>query len=98
VAAAAVAIAAEYGADLAAHHSMSLDRHLAVQADYLVCMTDSHLQAVLAQFPHLACQPRLLNPAGQDLPDPIGQDESVYRACAEQIWRDLEPLVDELAL
>ena len=30
------------------------------------------------------------------LPDPIGQDESVYRTCAEQIWQDLEAFVRDL--
>ena len=28
--------------------------------------------------------------------DPIGQDESVYRTCAEQIWQDLETFVRDL--
>jgi len=38
----------------------------------------------------------LLSPSGADLPDPIGQEESVYRSCAEQIWQDLEAFVEEM--
>jgi len=96
-AAPAVEIAREYGADLSGHVSQHLDRHLAAQADHLVCMTAGHLQTLLALFPQLGCEPRLLSPAGTDLPDPVGQDESVYRTCAAQIWQDLEPLVAQLA-
>ncbi len=92
----AVAVAREYGADLTRHASQPLDMALAAQADHLVCMTGGHREVLVGALPHLGCQPRLLSPAGTDLPDPIGQDESVYRACAGQIWQDLEVLVAEL--
>jgi protein-tyrosine-phosphatase len=92
-AAPAVEVARTYGADLSGHVSQHLDQHLAAQADHLVCMTQGHLQSLVSLFPHLACEPRLLSPSGADLPDPIGQDEPVYRSCAEQIWQDLEALV-----
>lgn len=93
----AVQIAADYQADLFRHGSRFLRRELALQADYLVCMTDAHLQLLRAQYPYLGCAPRLLSPEGKDLLDPIGQDESVYRVCAEQIWNDLASLVPLLA-
>jgi tRNA threonylcarbamoyl adenosine modification protein (Sua5/YciO/YrdC/YwlC family) len=93
---AAVEVAREYGAGLSQHCSQPLDRHLAAQADHLICMTQSHLQTLVQFFPYLGCEPRLLSAAGTDLPDPVGQDESVYHACAAQIWQDLEPLVKEV--
>jgi len=95
-AAPAVEVARTYGADLSGHVSQHLDQHLAAQADHLICMTQGHLQSLISLFPHLACEPRLLSPSGADLPDPIGQDEPVYRSCAEQIWQDLEALVTGL--
>jgi protein-tyrosine phosphatase len=93
---AAVAVAREYGADLSQHFSQALDPSLASQADALVCMTQWHLEAVRNYFHDLGCQPRLLSPEGTDLADPIGQEEAVYRGCGEQIWKDLDVLVEEL--
>src|SRR5262249_39942395 len=97
-AALAVEVARTYGADLGGHLSQPLDPHLAAQADHLLCMTQGHLDSLQSLFPHLGCEPRLLSPSGADLPDPIGQDESVYRTCAEQIWQDLESFVRELTI
>src|SRR5205814_9135519 len=82
----AIDIARGYQADLSLHSSQFLRRELALQADHLVCMTESHRLLLRAQYQYLGCEPRLLSPEGKDVPDPIGQDESVYRTCAEQIW------------
>jgi protein-tyrosine phosphatase len=95
-AACAVEVAREHGADLSQHTSKPLDRHLAAQTDHLLCMTQSHLQTLRSYFSHLGCEPRQLSPEGTDLPDPIGQEETVYRSCAAQIWKDLDPLVEQL--
>lgn len=95
-AAAGVGVAREYGADLSQHLSRPLAPELAALADHLVCMTEWHLQAVRTYFPDLSCPPRLLNAEGVDLEDPVGQEEAVYRACAAQIWKDLDGLVQEL--
>ncbi|MBI1917613.1 MAG: Sua5/YciO/YrdC/YwlC family protein [Planctomycetes bacterium] len=95
-AAPAIEVARGYGADLGGHLSQPLDHRLATQADHLIGMTQGHLESLRSLFPHLDCEPRLLSPSGVDLPDPIGQDESVYRTCAEQIWQDLEVFVRDL--
>ena len=92
----AVSMAREYGADLSQHVSRSLDAALAREADHLVCMTQGHLQVLLGYFTDLRCAPRLLSPEGADLPDPVGQEEAVYRTCTGQIWKDLDALVEEL--
>lgn len=92
----AVEVARGYGMDLGAHKSQALDQELAAQADHLVCMTAGHLRALEQHYPHLGCVPRLLSANGADLPDPVGQDETVYRACAARIWEDVEALVGEL--
>jgi len=92
----AIEIGRERGVELSNHASQPLDRFLAVQADYLVCMTRSHLETLVSLFPHLGCYPRLLSADGTDLPDPIGQDAEVYRGCAARIEQDLEGLVEEL--
>jgi tRNA A37 threonylcarbamoyladenosine synthetase subunit TsaC/SUA5/YrdC/protein-tyrosine-phosphatase len=92
----AVRAAAELGADLTAHCSRPLTASLALAADYLIAMTQSHVLALRARFPELGPRLRLLSAEGEDLPDPIGQDEPVYRECAQQIARALERLIPEL--
>jgi protein-tyrosine phosphatase len=84
------------GVDLSTHRSQPLGRELAAQADVLVGMTETHRQTLLAHFQYLNGEPRLLSPEGADLADPVGQDESVYRACADQIARDLRALERDL--
>ncbi len=92
----AVAAARSYGADLSGHRSRPLAPDLAAQADYLIAMTRSHLQVLAEHYRGLASRPRLLSPAGADLPDPVGCPLGVYEECARQIWTFLEPLVEEL--
>ncbi len=91
----AVEAARELGADLSGHASRSLRADLVAQADYLVAMTRSHLQALNAHFPQAGARARLLSGDGDDIADPIGCDQQVYRTCAQQILRRLEELVPE---
>lgn len=88
--------ARSYGADLSVHRSQPLTADLAARADYLVGMTQSHLRALTDCFGHLGVSPRLLDPAG-DIADPLGSDQSVYDACAQQIRQHLEAFVAEIA-
>lgn len=90
------AVVQEHGGDLSQHRSQMISAALVAQADYLVVMTESHRHAVLAAFGHLHPQVRLLNPAGDDLEDPVGGDREVYRACAREIAEHLRGLVDEM--
>jgi protein-tyrosine phosphatase len=89
----AVEVARELGADLSGHRSRPLTPNLVAQADDLIAMTRDHVRALAARFPRQGPRPRLLSAEGQDLPDPIGCDEPVYRECAQQIVRDLERLL-----
>jgi protein-tyrosine phosphatase len=92
----AVEAAQRWGADLSGHRSQPLTAELAGQADYLVLMTRSHVRALLEQFPGLAVRPRLLDPAGDDLADPIGSAQPIYDQCGQQIWSHLTPLLAEI--
>ena len=95
-AAEAVAVAQERGADLSGHASRPLTRALAAQADYLIAMTHTHLQALTAEYDCMGYQPRLLSYDSGDVPDPIGGDEQVYRDCARQILAHLEAFLPEV--
>jgi protein-tyrosine phosphatase len=92
----AVEAARTYGADLAGHVSQPLTPDVAAQADYLVAMTHSHLHSLTAGFPASGSRARLLSPGGDDVGDPIGCEQQVYRDCAEQIWGCLDSLVAEI--
>jgi protein-tyrosine phosphatase len=87
--------AQELGADLSGHASRPLTADLVAQADHVITMTRSHLLAVASQFPRVDPPVRLLGGDGQDIADPIGCDQHVYRECAQQILQHLESLVPE---
>lgn len=92
----AVETARELGADLTGHTSQPLTAELVAQADCLVTMTGSHWQALAERYPHLGHRLRMLGLDGQDVADPIGYDQEIYRECAQEIMRHLERLVPEL--
>jgi len=91
----AAAVARELGADLSVHRSQPLTTDLVVQADHLIVMTCSHVRALAAQAADIGAEPRLLCEDGQDLSDPIGCDQAVYRECSQEILRHLERLMPE---
>ena len=82
------------GGDLSQHQSRPLRPELAAVADHIVAMTDGHLAALRELFPSLGVEPRRL--CADDLPDPIGGDQSVYDRCAQQIRAALTDLVTEV--
>jgi protein-tyrosine phosphatase len=102
----AITVAAEFGADLSGHTSRSVNPQLLLAADDVIAMTQSHLHALAARYlglgrgepggssPGTAPVPRLLC-GDEDLDDPIGADEEVYRECARTILRHLERFLPE---
>jgi protein-tyrosine-phosphatase len=69
---------------------------MVAQADFLFGMTRSHLLALASHNPLPTPRLQLLSPEGEDLPDPIGCDREVYKACAQQITQWLEKRLPEL--
>ena len=92
----AVDVAAAYGADLSGHSTRTMTADLLVQADLVVGMTRSHLEAMEGAAAGLAEGPRLLSPAGEDLADPVGRERAVYEQCAAAIWQQLDALATEI--
>jgi protein-tyrosine phosphatase len=91
----AVRIALEFGADLSGHLSRPVTPELLTRADVLVAMTRQHL-SFLGRLGPLAPPSRLLSAEGGDIDDPLGGTQDVYRACARQIWENLQALLPEL--
>jgi protein-tyrosine phosphatase len=92
----AIQAASEFAVDLTAHTSRPLTAALVSQADLVVAMTQSHLQALALHFPGLGSRFRLLSPDREDLADPVGGNQEVYRECARQILHSLKSLIPEL--
>jgi protein-tyrosine phosphatase len=89
-------VARRHGADLEGHLSQPLTTQLLAHADHIWTMTQSHLRALLSRYPRGGALPALLCPEGEDVPDPIGQDQQAYDECSAQILRSLHKRLAEL--
>jgi protein-tyrosine phosphatase len=59
------------------------------EADVVFAMTRSHAAAVTEMAPGAASKVHLLNPRGEDIPDPIGAGQERYTALA----REMTPMI-----
>jgi protein-tyrosine phosphatase len=94
----AVEILRSMGGSLDRHRSRGVTPELVHQADCVFAMTMDHLDALLNAVP--AAQPRafLLDPEGNDVPDPIGADQPTYRRTAEAIEKMLAQRLDQIGI
>jgi len=81
----AVQVMREHDLDLSRHEAQPLTDQLTRHADYLLTMTQGHLQAIVQRWPGAAERAWMLLPENADVADPIGQTVGAYRQCAEQI-------------
>ncbi|MHC4983895.1 MAG: L-threonylcarbamoyladenylate synthase [Planctomycetota bacterium] len=91
----AVAAAKRLGADISRHRSKKLTSDLIRSADLVLCMTRSHVDAVVKLVPAAAGRTQMLDKAG-DIADPIGGGYEAYRATAARIQRALKAHLDEV--
>lgn len=92
----AVQVMASMDLDLSAHETQPLTEPLVRYADVIYTMTQSHRQAVVAQWPVAAERTRVLAVDGSDISDPIGGPVERYRRCAEQIETELKVRLGQL--
>jgi tRNA threonylcarbamoyl adenosine modification protein (Sua5/YciO/YrdC/YwlC family) len=90
----AMEVARSFGADLSDHETRLVNRDMVFQADYLIAMTQSHVETLVSRYP--ATIPRVLSPDGSDIPDPVACELPVYLECARLLQQHLEPLIREL--
>lgn len=86
----------ELGADLAGHASQPVSISMAEDADRIYVMTHGHKRILEEWMPDLADRIQLLDPAGEDIADPIGGPPEVYRASARRIRECLEKRLDDI--
>jgi protein-tyrosine-phosphatase len=90
----AVAIAREYGANLAPHRSRPLNPEWLAEASDVIAMTAFHAAMLERFYPGMGPASQLLC-GPEDLPDPIGGDIALYRACARAIVHHVDRLITE---
>lgn len=82
----AIRAMAERSVDISNHHSSPALPEVIAELDHVFCLTHSHLEALRMLLPpgkdHSLA---LLDPDGNDIPDPIGGTALDYRNCAESI-------------
>jgi protein-tyrosine phosphatase len=81
----AVQVMRELGLDLSRHESQPFTDQLARHADYVLAMTNGHLQAIIQRWPAAAERAALVRPDAVEVADPIGLTIGAYRQCAEEI-------------
>ena len=90
----AVFAAGELGADISGHRSQKLTNQLIRDADMVFCMTDFHVEQVLAVEPKAGGKVVRLSDEGE-IADPIGGGREVYRRTARQIEAALRQRLEE---
>lgn len=77
--------------DLSSHKSIPLSPELALECDYIVPMTSSHKQTLLA----LGIDQSKILSFADEISDPYMCDDKVYLNCAKQIKHNLDKLFGE---
>jgi len=93
----AVAACLSRGVDISNHRSQPLSRSLVEECDYIFGMERMHLARVAALSAEAADKCRLLA-EGDEIADPIGQEQAVYDRCAEIIERAVKNRIGELGI
>lgn len=92
----AVDVLREMGIDLRSHESAPVSRRLLEESEHIFALTRSHLEAIRRISPESAGRAMLLDPAGGDIPDPIGKPKDVYARTAEAIRTAVQRRLGEI--
>ena len=81
----AAAAARTVGANINQHSSKPLTRQLADNADVIFVLTKGHLDALRSLGHEAERKAQLLDPEGNDIPDPIGLPQDIYNQTARTL-------------
>ncbi len=94
----------EEGIDISNLRSQPLTEPLVARADFILVMTQSHLNAVLRNYPNAADKTYLLRSfipsmdlSESDVPDPIGMGLAVYRQTRDAIRQGIESFLQHMS-
>jgi protein-tyrosine-phosphatase len=88
-------VAAEVGVDLDLHRARSVTREVAEGADRIYVMGRSQAEALAHMGAGLGDRVALLDPGGEDIPDPYGADLDAYRRVRDHILAAVESRLAE---
>jgi protein-tyrosine-phosphatase len=88
-------VAAEVGVDLSLHRARSVNRQMAEGVDRIYVMARSQAEALAQMRAGLGDRVVLLDPGGEDIPDPYGADLDAYRRVRDHILAAVESRLDE---
>ncbi len=77
------------GIDISSHRSKALVRS-DLDADMFICMSNQHKNGLLS----IGIAEDKITVLGGGIPDPYEQDTQVYRNCREQIFKEIDLLID----
>lgn len=80
----------------APHGSRPLTAQMAGDADLILGLTRTHVEAVRREFPVDEDHVVLLSPSGRSIPDPIGGDQGVYEDCLDEITSALRERLSDI--
>jgi len=93
----------ELGIDISQQRSQMLTAELVREADLILGMTESHVEAIFSLYPEAEEKTYLLGdfednlaPHEREVPDPIGSSYSIYVHCRDRIQRGVLTLLDYL--
>jgi protein-tyrosine phosphatase len=93
----AIAACAAKGIDINAHKSRQLSRELVEENDFIFAMGRMHSEQITALSPEAANKCALLA-ENEEIADPIGQPEAIYKNCAELIEEAVKNRISELVI
>jgi len=92
----AAEVMSEYGIDLRNHRSLLLSETHVRFADFIFTMTRTHREKILSSWHNVDSRLSVLRTDGGDIIDPIGSSIAAYRACAEQIQKEIARRLDDI--
>jgi len=91
----ALSVAAEVGVDLGAHRARSVIAEIVEGADRVYVMTRAQGEGLAYLGSDVAGRVALLDPSGEEIPDPYGGDLAAYRLARDHIAAAIEARREE---
>lgn len=85
-----VAVMNEMSIDISEHISQCITSDEILQADAIICMTESHRQILLSS----GCNKNRIYVLSGGIPDPFGCDIDTYRRCRDNIFAGIDNLIN----
>ena len=86
----------DHGVDLSGHASRAVTLELVEGATDIYTMTESHLAAMLANFPEHADKIRLVTCYTDNISDPIGCGQAAYNNVARQLTDAIRAIISRM--